>query len=52
MNKDFKTKRIVNPLEPNYQWPSGPAAEWGLGPKFLRDNLQTEDINLKKKCRT
>jgi len=47
---EFRSKRVVNPLCPKYILPSAAELVEDEGRKFLRDNLDSKDINGEKSC--
>ena len=50
--KEFRTKRVVNPLNPQYILPSVSAVVLDKGRPFFRDTLNVTDINNKRECKT
>jgi len=46
---EFKTNRIVDPLQPKYQLPTANEISMDKGRTFVRDTLSVDDINNKKK---
>ena len=42
---DFKTRRVVDPLCPKYLLPSASDIIADPGRKFIRDNMEVQDIN-------
>jgi len=45
---EFKTRRVVDPLAPQYLLPSASEIVMDNGRKFIRDTLNTNDINGKR----
>lgn len=45
--KEFRSKRVVNPLNPHYILPSVSAVVLDKGRPFFRDTLTVSDINKK-----
>ena len=45
---EFRTKRVVDPLQPRYMLPSASEIVVDPGRKFIRDTLDAKDINNKR----
>ena len=48
---EFRTRRVVDPLQPKYLLPSSSEIAIDNGRNFIRDTMQIDDINAKRNAR-